>query len=619
MPRNIRWRGTTIYRPGMYTYTDLSGLQNIDLGAAASILVIGEAAAGQPQATAASPVYHAFTNPDDMGSTFQSGNLADVARFAFTPAASGQNEDGVPIRGCDSVYAVKTNQSTQAVATLQDGSAHDAFSIADRIWGLQGNQNWWKVETSGTGVTLTLGRENAPNIGSQTSPVFGATDVDEWLSLTKTGNFAGSTLTVAFDGTSLVFDSSEVLEDLTVTVAGKTMQDIIQEINAKDAGSGSIYTAVLLRAARTNMLASYLDVLAAPLDVYAGTKKLAGVAYDMVEWVNANSVYVTATWIGGYEPQTSTLAYMAGGTLGYSTETTITEALKTAKKVNTRFLVMAYNEDVGSGSAVSLSLIQEHASTHADQCNPIGGRCERQVFVCTDSITKAALWTELEAINSDWLAAVNHEISRENPSGVVAWMGTHCTATAAAAIMAGSPIGTPLTQKYVRGYDYRPVAADFDDTEETDFAMAITKGLLFLELEAGVGIRFAKGISTYKTSDNDGHIMLEVVEERLWFSRILRRNVESTFIGHKGKGIRSANAYRGLIISVLQALSDPNSPDFIFVSGTDAQGNEIPPYRNIVVWLSGDQLRLGGEVTFTQGINWALNEFTATLPTAQAS
>jgi len=70
---------------------------------------------------------------------------------------------------------------------------------------------------------------------------------------------------------------------------------------------------------------------------------------------------------------------------------------------------------------------------------------------------------------------------------------------------------------------------------------------------------------------------------------------------------------------VLQAAANPESDDFILIDGTDSDGNAVPAYRNVRVTLTGDQIVLKADVTFTQGINWTFNEFRATLPSALAA
>ncbi len=613
MSRSVRWKGQSIYRPGVYTFHNLAGLTNLDLGDTAAILVIGEADAGQPNPASGDPVYHTFTDPQQMVDTFISGDLAECARFAFDPVLAGQDEDGVALQGCRVVYAIKTNLSTQASFTLQDGSANNAFTLKDSLWGMKGNNTWFKVEVSGTGLYLTCGRDVDPNTGSQQSDVlFSETGVSEWFQIQYTGAGANGNLT--FDGTTFAVATGVGGDNLSydLVTTGYTMEELVALVNAH-----SNYTCTLLRPDRANTLSKYMNQISIT-DIKPAPLSFLGSCWDMVAWVNANSAYCEATFVGGFEPQAYTQTPLAGAVTGDTSTGTYTAALKLAKRVPVRFEVNAYDTDAGGGGP-SLDTMNSDYSTHLVQCNPIGGRSERQGFGVVADTTKATAWAATAAINNEYMSMVNDQIYREDQDGTLTWLGPHCVATAAAAICAGSPIGTPLTLKYLKAADFKPLMTDFDNTNDTDYAAAINAGLLFMESDPGVGVRFAKGISTYQTEDNDGRIALEVVESRLWMSVVLRRRIERAVIGHKGRGIRTTNQLRGIVIDVLRQLADPNSPDQILVAGTDADGNAVPAYRNVRVELSGDQLYVYADVTFTQGINWVLNDFRATMPSALAA
>jgi len=609
MPRTVRWKGRNIQRPGAYTWHDLSGLANLDLGVDQSIIIIGEAEAGEPQESAASPVYHAFTDPQDMIDTFIEGNLAECANFAFDPAADGQQESGVAIGGAQKVYCIKTNKSTQASLTLQDAAGPtNCVTLKDRIWGTKGNHTWAKVVASGTGIKVTCGRAVAPNIGDQESIAFGVNGTDEWISVIYTG--AELTCTLSYDGTTITTVTATPPNDqLAITTADKTIEEVIQEINAT-----GVYTATLLREERATTLADYLDEVSA-----VNVKVLAsfhGVAWDVVEWHNANSPYCSAAWVAGLKPNTLAQTWLAGGTLGVSDATTIQDALKTAKKFPSRFLVCAFNDDIAG--PITLDTVQGYFTTHLNQVNPVGGKRERQGFGCTNSVTKAALYTELAGYNNQYWSVVNHECYREGPDAVKAWIGCHGSATAVAAMMAGSPVATPMTAKVLKAQDVRYVATDFDVNDDDDFEQGIYGGLLMVE-QGDLGYQISKGISTYKTEDNDMLILLEGVEAILWTCIMLRRKFERPNIGHKGRGNVSAQDLQGQAIEVFRALADQNSPDFVLIEGTDADGNTVAPFRNVRAFISGDQIYVRAEVTYTMGINYIFTELRATYPTALAA
>ncbi len=617
MSRAVRVFGTDVYRLGVITHHDLDGLTNLDLGSEASILAIGEATAGEPQATAATPVVHEFTDPADMIAYFVGGNLAEQARCLFDPAKAGQTSEGVRIQGAKVVYAIKVNQSTQASFTVNDGAAHNAVTFKDRLWGAKGNQTWFKLEVSGTGLQLTCGRDVAPSIGEHDGDqTFSITGVDEWISVTYSG--AAATATMTFDGTTFTTTTAAGLDDLSIVATGKTTQELVDLINAAVSGD---YTAVLLRPDRADTLSTYLDQFTAVNIKNPVIGKAEGSAWDIVEWCNSNSPYVEATWVAGYEPQVYTKTYLAGGALGGTTEAAptirISDALKVASRFAPRVVVSGFNGDVADEAAGTtvLSTINDAFAVHAAKCNGVGVPCERQVIIANNDVTKAAAYAAVSAFNEDYLACVVHEVYREDENNTREWLGAHCAAAMAGAMIVGSPVATPLSHRYIKASDIRPVCVDFDPATNLDYKNAVKNGLLFLETIPGSGYRWAKGISTYVATDNDARTALETVEARIRHKVIMRRALEN-FIGAKGKGAVSANEVREVILDAHHALADLTSPDFILVPGTDENGDYLPAYRSIVVTLSGNIVYVRGEVTFTTGINWIINDFTATLPFA---
>jgi hypothetical protein len=551
--------------------------------------------------------------------TLGTGAMADMARCLFDPAVAGQYEMQVPVKGCKVVYAIKTNQSTRGAYQVTDAVPNSAFDIQGRYYGLTDNNTWFQILTSGGGQAITVGRDVSPDAGSQTSPVFGVAGTDEWISITTTGNFTGTTCTydmgVAVAGT-ITINSDIALEDLSITLGTKTIEAVVAEINSFNPhGTGAVYLATILRADRTKTQASYMDLLSATNCVNPVIAKNFGISYDMVEWLQVSCFYCTGNWDAGYKPQNyTTKTYLTGGATG-TTDTTarITDALKVAARLSPRFLASGY---AAAPAAGAMSVVNGYFSAHATSCNAIGVPCERQVFVATFETTKANVYTDCTAINNEYVAVCNNRIYRENSEGTLAWLGPHCVAAAAAAMMAGSVVGTPLTKKFVKSEDFDFLATDFDTLDDTDFANGIKNGLLFLEAEPGKGARFAKGITSYSTLDNDLRRYLEGVEERIRHKVILRRAIEAPFVGHKGRGTLTAVGIKRAVVDVHIALANPNDPDFILVAGTDAQGNAVPAFRNIQSTIAGDQVTVTGEVTFTVGINWVINDFRATLPQA---
>lgn len=614
MPKSVRFRGSNIVRPGVVTYHNLDGLLNADLSSEASVLIIGEATAGQPQADAANPVVHTFKSSDSMIDTFVDGNLAECAKFLFDPAMSGQYaRGGVPIRGCDTVYAIKTNLSVQSSRTLQDGAAHNALTIKDRLWGIIGDQTWFKIEASGTGIQLTTGRDVEPNVGSQASILFSITGTDEWLSVFYTG--AALTATMTFDGTTFTTTTAGGVDDISVVATNRTMTEFVSLINATAGAGGGTYTAVVLRADRANVLATYMDRFAGVDIKPPALGKAMGVSYDIVAWVNASCDYCEATWVAGYEPQVYAKTYLTGGALGDSSTGRITDALKVAARLNVRHIVSGWS-GASVGGAVALSVINGYFNTHATNCNRLGSTKERHVYISSSDTTKAALYVTVGAFNNEYMCCGNNRLYREGPDNTKKWMGPHTFAAAVAAMCSGSPRATPMLWKKINACDFDFLATDFDPADDTDFYDAVNKGVIFLEADNDDGgIRIAKGITTYNSEDNDGRTMLETVHARMWHKIILRR-YQKRQIGMKSAGVLTADEILDITKDAHRVMADASDPDFLLVAGTDEDGNAVPAYYGLTCASSGGAFYVSGNVHFTTGVTWIFNDIAGRLPTS---
>lgn len=623
MPKSIRFKGASVYRPGVITFHNLDDLLNKDLSSEAAVLVIGEAAAGQPQASVTAPVVHTFQSSDAMIDTFISGNLAETAKFLFDPAKAGQYaRGGVPIKGCDTVYAIKTNLSLQASFSVRDSypGGNVAFTVEDRIWGALGNQTYINISAVATGLKFVAGRATAPNVGSQdsddTGQRFSITGTDEWMSVVYTGGAVAATMT--FNGTTWSTTTTGNVDDISIIGTGLTLTELANLISTTAGGAGGTYAATVLRADRANVVCTYMDRCTA-VDIKGpapAAPNTWGVSYDMVTWINSNCDYVSATWVAGYEPAVNAAnAYLTGGAIGDSSSDRITYALQIASRLGIRHVVSGFDSD-SVGGAVALATINPLFTTHATNCNRIGSIRERHVYISVDDATKAAMYTTLAAINNENVTAFNNRLYREGPADTKVWMNPHVSAAAVAAMCAGSPRATPMLWKVINASDTDFIATDFDPTNDTDFANGIKNGLCFFEIDPDDGgIRVAKGITTYSSEDNDGRIMMETVHARMWHKILLRR-FQKRVIGQKSAGVLTGDEILDITKDAHRLMADPSDPDFLLVAGTDEDGNYVPAYQNLTVTSSGGAFYVTGQVHFTTGVTWIFNDIAGLMPTS---
>ncbi len=158
MASTIFFNGRLIGRPGSYSIVDARGLEAIGLGASGIVALIGTAQGGKPVSAMTGPDdVIRITRPGQERQYFRSGDLYEGVPIAFAPSADGEIQ-----AGAQEVLCMKTNPSTQSVATLQNAQG-DAVDLTSVDYGAHTEQVNISVAT-GTiqGKLLTIVFEEVP-------------------------------------------------------------------------------------------------------------------------------------------------------------------------------------------------------------------------------------------------------------------------------------------------------------------------------------------------------------------------------------------------------------------------------------------------------------------------
>ena len=144
MAINVSFNGSTIYRPGAYTKTEIDLGGGFPLGPAGIVAIIGESSQGRPASEEPDIRNNVFT-PDQLTAIrnkYGSGPIVDAAAWAFSPAT-----DAAIPSGAQALYIIKTNQSVQASLVL----ANSYGTVKSLVYGTAGNRNTYgNVLTSET-------------------------------------------------------------------------------------------------------------------------------------------------------------------------------------------------------------------------------------------------------------------------------------------------------------------------------------------------------------------------------------------------------------------------------------------------------------------------------------
>jgi hypothetical protein len=127
--------GQTVYNPGAYNQIIVNS-SNTSLSVSGVVALVGEADGG-PDYTLEADITQNFYGPGDLAviqNKYKSGNIVNA--FAEVSAASSDtNIVGAPTR----IFVLKTNPSTKASANLVRSGLSNYGVLADKSWGVLGN------------------------------------------------------------------------------------------------------------------------------------------------------------------------------------------------------------------------------------------------------------------------------------------------------------------------------------------------------------------------------------------------------------------------------------------------------------------------------------------------
>jgi hypothetical protein len=599
MTLSVRFGGSTLYRPGIFSKINVSELEDTGANALDSMIIVGEALAGESQ------TIYRFTDYRDMQATFIEGNLADAALISFF---AGKGEvDGIPVTGAKTVYCIKTNPSTQSTYTALDGAAGQSIKFSDILWGPRGNYSWIKfVAGVAAGLILTVGRDSDPDQGEITSPELGATGA-EWLQIKYVGAAIAATVSVNthLATPTLTTTTTGAVDDLAIDLTYfSTLENLASYIDSLAA-----YECTIIRTDRKSFDPKNMDKVVTQ-NIKGVFYKCKGMIYDIITWCNANaSQYVEATYPAAktmVQPAVVVKTYLTGGVLGITLSTGIDSAYVLAKKIPARTIASAFDRDISG--PITIATINGKLSTHVTECNAITGTQERIGFAAIRTTTKALTIAAAAALNNEHVVLTCQDIYKEDVYGVQKWLGEWAKAVIDASIKAGTPVGTPLTNRYLNVYDITQLPTDW--TPEDDADDMIQAGITIAQSYTGDGIIIVRGLTTWISTDNLGYRAIETVEAKDHLRRLLRTGLKS-YLGNKSRGVVSVNRIKSKIDEILTLAADQNTEDFVLISGTDATGAIIPPYRNITVTMDQNVFRLRGDCTLITGIDFILNELYA--------
>ena len=316
---------------------------------------------------------------------------------------------------------------------------------------------------------------------------------------------------------------------------------------------------------------------------------------------------------------------LAGGSLGGSTTAAMTAALASFEEIRVNSVIPLFSRDATADitdnltdatSTYTIAGIHQGVKTHCNLMSTTKNRSERQGYVSmkaafADSQDQAALLADQR------LQLCIQDTRNNDSQGAIKWFQPWSQSCLVAGARAGSPVGTPLTFKFMNLSGIRHTAQPMSTAEEdividfnpnASFEQAIQSGITFFEAPQSGGIRCVVDNTTY-TKDgnwvyNRGNVMYAA--DVLAFD--FRNQLENNFIGQKNN--IQASEVKSVASSILATF---------LAQGITVATDEAPNgYKKLDVTISGNVINISAIVVLVEGIDFILNDITITRVQSEA-
>lgn len=537
------FNGQLYITPTTVSAVNDSALANSSLQVGNALALIGSASGGAPK----TPLV--FSNPVDAAAVLIDGPLLTAVKKAFAPSS----ETPAP----NQVIAMRVDPATQAVLALKDAATNTVINLTSSIYGEAGNGDKIKVQAGSTSGLLVTSQRGV-NSYAQDNLARSA------FSLQYTGAQASATIDVT--GTTVVLKAPSSAGGTTIDLTQvKTVGDLVNRINAVAGFAATLLDPNPARAT-LNALDYYTaqDVRTAVFTVKADLQAV----IDYINGISGGFFTAVRPSNAGAPPAVLAFTFLAGATNGSITNTDWSNCFTALQLVDCQWFVPLSPDPA----------VHAMATAHGIFMSGAGRKERRTLFGLDVGSTIAQVVSAAAAVNNDRSSEVYPGYKDFDANGTLTLYPPYMTAALVAAMAAGVPPGTPLTNKQmnVRGLE-------FDIKNPTDTDALINGGVLCCE-NTPQGFKVVQSISTWLVNRNFNRTEISTGAAVDYAVRSVRLALD-VLRGDRGSPQLLGRAMQ-ITDTTLRALSvqPPNGPGVLVGDAVN------PAYKNIQVSLVNDAL-----------------------------
>lgn len=432
------------------------------------------------------------------------------------------------------------------------------------------------------------------------------------------GRLGGVTPQVIITATQIKLMNNSVAEYTLNKADFDTVQQVADFISASTAGNwsaivstvlfGQLPPSVLDQVSGVGANATALDSTHLPAQI----KKDAHEVGDFFAASSNVSLVADTNSVCGL-PESLASTYLAGGAAGATNTAAIVNALTAFQKVRVNAVVPLFSRDSGddvsdqqtdTASSYTIAGIHQAVKTHCSLMRTTKARSERQGYMSIKAAyadCKAAAQTLADA--SSQLAM--QDIKQNDSDGNIKWFQPWALACLVAGARGGSPIGLPMTNKYLNCSGIRQtgqllstsdanIVEDFNP--DTQYEDAIRNGLTFLEHPQSGGFRVVVDNTTYGRDGNWVYNRAHVLYAADVLEYDFRTQLQNIYVGVKNT-VSAAE-----IAQTCESILGTYLAQGITVSTSDAKQG----FKQLVVQLAGNTVNVNVTVKLVEGIDFVL-------------
>lgn len=581
---------------------------------------------------------------------------ASTSTFSLAGSPADGNTMVVTVQGSDSLHTFTVPASTSTRALLQTalsaagswsgglptgvtftvGGVSDAAATVTASRDLSGTPQREGFSRNFTLVSGTLLGTGAGKISIAAGLYVTSTDNSTVLSVSNTrdlitetvnlggnivlklGRNGGVTPNVTITATQIKLNNNSVAE----YTLNKSDFDTLQQVADFIANStGGMWSAVVSTALFGQLSPAVLDqvtALGASATSLAASALPAMVKKDAAEviafFAQSSNVALTAgaSAVCGL-PDALALSYLSAGAAGATSTASIVNALTAFQKVRVNAVVPLFSRDAtaditdgltDTASAYTIAGIHQAVKTHCSLMATTKARSERQGYLSIkDTYLNCKVASQTLADARQQL--VMQDVRQVDSDGVIKWFQPYALACMLAGARGGSPVGLPMTNKYLNVSGVRQTAQSMstataniveDFNPDTQYEDGIQNGLTFLEHPQVGGFRVVVDNTTYGRDGNWVYNRAHVLYAADILEYDFRTQLQSIYVGVKNT-VSAAE-----ISQTCESLLGTYLAQGLTVSTADAKGG----FKGLAVQLNGNTVNISVTVKLVEGIDFVL-------------